>query len=85
MLISFRNEEAANQITEDVKKLNPDAKIDFISTDASLLGNVDEACKRIQAKEDKVNILVLTCGYLTFSGRQGPSLTLSHTLFSRRS
>ena len=66
-----RSEEAAKKIKEDAQKLNDQASIDFIKTDASLLRNVDSACKDIQAKENKVNILVLSSGYLTLSGREG--------------
>ena len=66
-----RSEEAANKIKEDVQKLNDQANIHFIKTDASLLRNVDSACKDIQAKENKVNILVLSSGYLTLKGREG--------------
>ena len=41
----------------------------FIKADTSLLKNVDTACKEIQTKEEKVNVLFMTTGYLTLSGR----------------
>lgn len=48
----------------------------FIKTDVSLLRNVDTACREIQAKEDKVNLLFLTSSFLSFDGRNGLYLPL---------
>ena len=66
-----RNETAASTITEQVKKLNSESKVVFIKADTSLIKNVDAACKDIQSKENKINFLFLTTGYLTFDGRNG--------------
>ena len=66
-----RNEEAAARITSDARKLNSASTIDFIKTDASLLRNVDDVCRQIKAKEKHVNLLFMTQGYLTLSGRNG--------------
>lgn len=43
----------------------------FIKADTSLIKNVDAACKDIQSREDKINFLFMTTGYLTFEGRSG--------------
>lgn len=75
-----RNGTAASTITEQVKKLNPESEVVFIKADTSLIKNVDAVCKDIQSKEDKINFLFMTTGYLTFNGRNGaprhPGLSL---------
>jgi hypothetical protein len=66
-----RNGTAASTITEQAKKLNPESEIVFVKADTSLIKNVDVACKDIQSKEDKINFLFMTTGYLSFDGRNG--------------
>lgn len=66
-----RSESRASQIIQDLRALNPDGQINFIKGDVSRLQEVDEACKEIQAKEDKINLLVLSAGILTTKGRDG--------------
>ncbi|KAK2772104.1 hypothetical protein FQN53_004783 [Emmonsiellopsis sp. PD_33] len=55
-----RNEARASQIIEELKKLNPDGKIDFLKADLELLRNVDEVCEDIKKKEEKINLLFLS-------------------------
>ena len=66
-----RNGAAASTITEQARKLNPESQVVFIKADTSLIKNVDAACKDIQSREDKINFLFMTTGYLTFDGRNG--------------
>jgi len=66
-----RNGTAASTIMEQAKKLNPESEVVFIKADTSLIKNVDAVCKDIQSKEDKINFLFITTGYLTFDGRNG--------------
>lgn len=66
-----RNGTAASTITEQVKGLNPESEVIFIKADTSLIKNVDAACKDIQTKEDRINLLFMTTGYFTFDGRNG--------------
>lgn len=66
-----RSETRASQIIEDLRALNPDGQINFIKGDVSRLQEVDQACKEIQAKEEKINLLVLSAGILTTKGRDG--------------
>ncbi len=66
-----RNEAAAATITEQVKTINSESTVVFVKADTSLLKNVDIACKEIQSKEDKVNFLFMTTGYLAFDDRTG--------------
>lgn len=50
---------------------SPGSKATFIQVDVSLLKNVDDVCRDIQKREDKINILFLTAGYMTLRGRNG--------------
>jgi hypothetical protein len=68
-----RSPEQASRIIQELVKLNPEGKVSFVKSDLSLLRNVDVACKEIQAKEDKVNLLFMTPGYITGKGRDGIS------------
>jgi NAD(P)-dependent dehydrogenase (short-subunit alcohol dehydrogenase family) len=64
-----RNQTEATKIIEELKAINSSSQVSFIQKDVSLLKNVDEACSEIQAKEKHVNLLFMTCGYFTFTGR----------------
>ncbi|KAH3912270.1 hypothetical protein HBH56_123970 [Parastagonospora nodorum] len=64
-----RNQTEATKIIEELKTINASSEISFIQKDVSLLKNVDEACQDIKAKEKQVNLLFMTCGYVTFQGR----------------
>jgi hypothetical protein len=66
-----RSESRASQIIEELRASNPDGQITFVKGDVSRLHEVDEACKAIQAKEEKVNLLFLSAGILTTKGRDG--------------
>lgn len=66
-----RSETRASKIIEELRALNPDGQISFIKSDVSRLQDVDQACKEIQSKEDKINLLVLSAGILTMKGRDG--------------
>ncbi|KAF2752313.1 hypothetical protein M011DRAFT_516577 [Sporormia fimetaria CBS 119925] len=63
-----RDSAAAERIIPEFTSLNPNSKTTFIKSDVSLLKNVDEACRAIKAKEDKVNLLFMTAGYFTMNG-----------------
>lgn len=71
MYLLGRNEAQASKIIEELGKLNAESKVDFVKCDVSLLKGVDEACKEIQRKEEKVNLLVMTTGMVTMKGRDG--------------
>ncbi|USP82712.1 hypothetical protein yc1106_09986 [Curvularia clavata] len=64
-----RNATEANKIIQELQTINSASQVSFIQKDVSLLKNVDEACKEIKSKEKEVNILFMTCGYLTLKGR----------------
>ncbi|PGH13901.1 hypothetical protein AJ80_06170 [Polytolypa hystricis UAMH7299] len=65
-----RSQPDASRIIEELKAINPEGKVSFIKTDASLLRNVDEACKEIRSKEERVNLLFVSAGIATLKGRQ---------------
>ncbi|KAF2787564.1 NAD(P)-binding protein [Melanomma pulvis-pyrius CBS 109.77] len=64
-----RNQAEATRIIGELREINPTSQLDFIKSDVSLLKNVDEACRQIKEKEQKVNLLFMTVGYVTFQGR----------------
>jgi NAD(P)-dependent dehydrogenase (short-subunit alcohol dehydrogenase family) len=64
-----RNATEASKIISELKSINSTSNISFIQKDVSLLKNVDEACNEIKTKEKQVNLLFMTCGYLTLKGR----------------
>lgn len=66
-----RNESQASKIIEELRQLNPEGQLSFIKCDAARLHSVDEACRDIQAKEDRINLLFLSAGMLTTRGRDG--------------
>ncbi|KAJ5542644.1 hypothetical protein N7461_008647 [Penicillium sp. DV-2018c] len=82
-----RSETRASKIIEDLRALNPDGQISFIKGDVSRLQEVDQTCKAIQAKEEKINLLVLSAGILTTKGRdetdEGLDKKLSLHYYSR--
>jgi short-subunit dehydrogenase len=66
-----RNENAANRIIAECKKLNDDAKVEFLKADVTELSEVDRVSKEIGSREQKVNLLVQTQGNLNLRGRDG--------------
>ncbi|KAF1841642.1 uncharacterized protein K460DRAFT_409100 [Cucurbitaria berberidis CBS 394.84] len=64
-----RNATEASKIIQELRTINTSSQVSFIQKDVSLLKNVDEACQEIKSKEKQVNLLFMTCGYLTFQGR----------------
>ena len=66
-----RNETQASKIIEELRQINPDGQISFVKCEAARLHSVDEACKSIQEKEEKVNLLFMTAGMMTTKGRDG--------------
>ncbi|KKA18356.1 hypothetical protein T310_7704 [Rasamsonia emersonii CBS 393.64] len=82
-----RNETQASRIISELRALNPEGQISFVKSDVSLLRNVDAVCDEIKAKEEKVNLLVLSQGVLTTKGRdetpEGLDKKLSLHYYSR--
>jgi len=66
-----RSQGAATAIIEELKTLNAGGTYNFIQSDVSLIANVDTVCDQIKSQEKKLDLIVLSPGYLTFDGRNG--------------
>jgi len=66
-----RSKKSATPLLDELKASNPEATINFIETEISLIKNVDNATDEIKSKEKKVDILHVSPGYLSFGGRLG--------------
>jgi NADP-dependent 3-hydroxy acid dehydrogenase YdfG len=66
-----RNAASSALLLEDLRTRNPKAVIEFIEKDASLVSDIDAACAIVKAKEQRVDLLSLSAGFISFSGRQG--------------
>ncbi|KAJ9247239.1 hypothetical protein DTO207G8_8211 [Paecilomyces variotii] len=64
-----RSQSAADAAIASMKTINSSAQPTFLQTDISLLKNVDSVCAEIAAREEKVNLLFMTPGYMTLKGR----------------
>lgn len=69
-----RSEKEASRIQTELKALNPEGVFSFVQGDLTLLKNVDKVCEDIKAKEEKINLLFMTTGFLTMAGRNGKEL-----------
>src|SRR5438045_2067901 len=49
---------------DKLEALNSQGSFIFIETEISLIRNVDAVCDEIKAKEQKMNLIVLSTGYL---------------------
>ncbi|KAL4898156.1 hypothetical protein BDV59DRAFT_190064 [Aspergillus ambiguus] len=61
---------AADAAIASMKAINSSAQPIFLQSDISLLKNVDSVCAEITARENKVNLLFMTPGYMTLKGRE---------------
>ncbi|KAL2808432.1 hypothetical protein BJX63DRAFT_35110 [Aspergillus granulosus] len=75
-----RNEAEASKAIEELEKVNADSRVSFVKCDVSLLRRVDEACRNIQEKEKKVNLLVLSPGAVATKERDETSERLDKRL-----
>ncbi|KAL4967694.1 uncharacterized protein BDV14DRAFT_21046 [Aspergillus stella-maris] len=68
-----RSQSAADDAIQRIKTLNPNAQPTFLKADISLLKGVDSICEEIKKREKYLNLLFMTPGYLTLSGRDETS------------
>lgn len=71
-----RSKKAATPLLDEIKASNPEGTFNFIETEISLIKNVDDACDEISSKEEKVDLIFTSPGYLAFEGRKGMLLAL---------
>ncbi|KAH0361362.1 hypothetical protein KCU65_g8751, partial [Aureobasidium melanogenum] len=64
-----RSQDKADNLCKELEDLNPGSKAIFINKDISVLKNVDDVCLELQRREKKINILFLSAGYMSLSGR----------------
>ena len=74
-----RKAAAAAPLMDDLKQKNPNAELEFIEKDASLIRDIDAVCSTIKAKEKKLDFLFLSAGFISFVGRQGEFLSTCST------
>ena len=79
-LVGRDNKEAA-RIKIEFRIINPSSQAVFVQCDITLLKNVDLACAEIQSKERQINLLFMSTGYLTMSGRRGMSHVIDSEAF----
>jgi NADP-dependent 3-hydroxy acid dehydrogenase YdfG len=70
-----RSQDAADRITQECVKLNPDGEYIFIRSDVSLLKNVQSVCEQILSKESSINLLFQTQGGLQMESELFASCT----------
>ncbi|KAI5800423.1 hypothetical protein DFH27DRAFT_482806 [Peziza echinospora] len=69
-----RNADAASRITQETLALNPSATVTFLPvTDLGTLASVDPIVQHITTHEQKLDVLVMSPGYLTMRGREPTS------------
>jgi short-subunit dehydrogenase len=71
LTVMFRSQDKADNLCKELEDLNPGSKAIFIKKHISILKNVDEVCEELQRREKKINILFLSAGYMSLSGRKG--------------
>ena len=64
-----RSQEAGDRIKAECQKLNPGGEFIFMKSDTSLIRNVDAVCNEIKKKEKSINILFMTTGTLSPTGK----------------
>lgn len=66
-----RNATAGEQILSQLKELNSNenSQFHFIKKDVTLIKECDKLCDEISSKEEKINMLFLSSGFLTMNGR----------------
>jgi NAD(P)-dependent dehydrogenase (short-subunit alcohol dehydrogenase family) len=72
-----RNKDALPSIESSCKTVNPDAKVHFLRSDVTELRNVDQVCKEVKEKTQRLNLLVMSQGNLNLRGRDGAFPPLS--------
>lgn len=66
-----RSTTAAHPLLAELRQLNPSASLEFIQQDVSLVRNVDAAVSQINQHENKVDLLFMSVGFVSFQGRKG--------------
>lgn len=74
-----RNEAVGARIIEDLKtRHNKDGEYIFLNAQVSLLESVDKVCEEVKRRENKLDLLFMSTGALSFRGREGELLGTLH-------
>lgn len=79
--LAGRSQAKAAPLLDELKSLNPQATFTFIEAEVSLLKGVDKVCDEILAKEQKLDLLWVSQGLLSFSGQQSEFTSSEYLLF----
>jgi NADP-dependent 3-hydroxy acid dehydrogenase YdfG len=66
-----RSKIKCSPILDELKALNPEATFVFLEAQIALITEVDRVCNLIKQKEERVDLLVMSPGYLTAARREG--------------
>ena len=60
LLLTFRNQELADNLLAEIKTAAPDVSVELIYCDFSMQSSIKECSKEIVASQDKVDVLILS-------------------------
>ncbi|KAH7140361.1 hypothetical protein B0J13DRAFT_477532 [Dactylonectria estremocensis] len=78
-----RSTTAAHPLLAELRQLNPSASLEFIQQDVSLVRNVDAAVSQINQHENKVDLLFMSVGFVSFQGRKETTEGLEPSMTTR--
>jgi NAD(P)-dependent dehydrogenase (short-subunit alcohol dehydrogenase family) len=78
-----RSRTHSQPLLDSLKESNPSAELNFLETEISLIANVDKVSAIIAEKEQKVDLLIMSPGYLTFAGLEPTSEGIDRLLSLR--
>jgi NAD(P)-dependent dehydrogenase (short-subunit alcohol dehydrogenase family) len=66
-----RSASRAADIIAELRQLNTSAQVEFIGQDVSLVRSIDAMASTIANREEKLDFLYISAGYIPFEGRIG--------------
>ncbi|QIW94608.1 hypothetical protein AMS68_000126 [Peltaster fructicola] len=64
-----RNKQSAAPLLSELQTTNPRGSIHFLEADVSLMRNVDRVCEEVKQREKSLNLLFMTPGGISLTGR----------------
>lgn len=71
MYIIGRDKTSRKSLVESLQQSNPRAEIIWLEGQVTLLAEVKRLCMEIKGREDSIDLLFLSAGFLPFVGRHG--------------
>ncbi|KAF2671865.1 short-chain dehydrogenase/reductase [Microthyrium microscopicum] len=78
-----RSASSAAPLISQLKQSNPEATIEFVEKNVSLLRDIDAFTSYIKSKEQKLDILMMSAGFISFVGRDKTSEGLDASMSTR--